>query len=242
MVKKAVHEEILELLPWFINESLGDKERELVMVHLRECPECRKERDQLQTIESFVKTSEVAIPDYNFSYQRLSSRIDEAERNRESVSGWDGGFARRKWIPFAGIAASFAFVVAIVGSFQSPTSLLEDTAATQIAGTQMTGTQVDEYRTLTTQTVKQGAKHHVALTFVQPIQAQTMRQALIETRSNIISGPDAQGTYIVEVNVPPDMSSDDFLQSMRQIEGVKFARLKATITAPIATPISTSGE
>ena len=30
MGKIAVHEEILELLPWFINESLGEKERDLV--------------------------------------------------------------------------------------------------------------------------------------------------------------------------------------------------------------------
>jgi len=30
----------------------------------------------------------------------------------------------------------------------------------------------------------------------------------------------------VEVNVPPGMSSEDFLESMRRIDGVKYARLK----------------
>ncbi len=214
MVKKAGHEEILELLPWFINESLGNRERDLVMVHLRECPECRTERDQLQTIESFVKTGAVAIPNYRFSYHRLRSRINEAERNRESIAGWDSGLASRKWIPFAGIAASLAFVVAVIGSFQSS---IEGSGVTQTA---------DEYHTLTSQTLEHGSKHQVALTFIQPIQAQTMRKALIETRSNIISGPDEAGTYIVEVNVPPEMSSEDFLESMRRIDGVKYARLK----------------
>ena len=47
MEKKSVHEEVFKLLPWFTNESLEEKERDLVMAHLRECLECRKERDQL---------------------------------------------------------------------------------------------------------------------------------------------------------------------------------------------------
>jgi anti-sigma factor RsiW len=220
MDKKAVHEEILELLPWFINESLGDKERDLVMVHLRECAECRKERDKLQTIESFVKSNEVAVPDYKFSYQRLRSRIDEAERNRESISGWDGGFGRRKWVPYAGIAASLAFVVTLVGSFSPATDSTDYILPAESA---------DEYRTLTTQTVEVGSKHRVALTFLQPIQAQTMREALIETNSNLVSGPDEEGTYIVEVNVPLDMSSEDLLRSMREIEGVEYAQLSPKV-------------
>ena len=52
-----------------------------------------------------------------------------------------------------------------------------------------------------------------------------MRQALIETRSNIVSGPDEEGTYIVEVVIPEKMSSEQYLQSMREIEGIQQARL-----------------
>ena len=220
MDKKAVHEEILELLPWLINESLGDKERDLVMIHLMECAECREERDKLQTIESFVKSSEVAVPDYKFSYQLLRSRIEEAERNRESISGWDGGFGRQKWIPFAGIAASLAFVVAVAGSFFAETESIDGSVGPETAS---------EYRTLTTPTVGQGSKHRVALTFLQPIQAKTMRKALIETDSNLVSGPDEEGTYIVEVNVPLHMNSEDFLRSMRKIEGVEYAELSPIV-------------
>ena len=220
MDKKAVHEEILELLPWFINESLGDKERDLVMVHLRGCSECREERDKLQTIESFVKSSEVAVPDYKFWYQRLRLRIDEAERNRESVSGMDIGFGRQKWIPLAGIAASLALVVAVVGSLSPATGIIDRSPHAGAA---------DEYRTLTTQAAEKGSKHRVALTFLQPIQAQTMRKALIETNSNLVSGPDKEGTYIVEVNVPLHMSSQDYLRSMRKIEGVEYAQLSPIV-------------
>ena len=111
----AVHEEILGLLPWYINESLGEKERGLVMTHLRECPDCRKERDQLQSLQALVKESD-RVPDYQFSYNKLLSRIEEAERNRESTAELDEGSPPRKQILFAGMAASLVFALVIVGS------------------------------------------------------------------------------------------------------------------------------
>jgi hypothetical protein len=52
-----------------------------------------------------------------------------------------------------------------------------------------------------------------------------MRKALIETNSNIISGPDEEGTYLVEVVVPEEMNTGEFMQWIRKIEGVQHARL-----------------
>jgi Putative zinc-finger len=211
MGKIAEHEEILELLPWFINESLGERERDLIMVHLRECPDCRKERDQLQRVEAFVKENNQVVPDYRFSYNKLLPRIEEAERNRESTAELDDGRYVRPWMPLAGIAASLVFVMAIVGTLQPSVVPAVDTAG---------------FRTLTTQTrMTSGVSRRVALTFRQPIQAQTMRQALIETHSNIVSGPDEEGTYIVEVEIPLDMTNAEYLDSMQDIDGVQYARL-----------------
>jgi hypothetical protein len=85
-----------------------------------------------------------------------------------------------------------------------------------------------EFRTLTSQAEMPGVSRQIALTFEQPIQAQTMRKALIETNSNIISGPDEEGTYLVEVIVPPEMQTGEFMQWMSEIEGVQHARLAST--------------
>ena len=209
MGKMAIHEEILELLPWFINESLGEKERGLVLGHLRECLECRKERDQIQAVEAFVRENDQRVPDYRFSYNKLLSRIDDAERNRESTAGLDESRRPWNWMPLAGIAVGLVLVVALVGTFR-PTVVPVDTSG---------------FRTLTTQTGNAGASRRVALTFHQPIQALTMRQALIETHSNIVSGPDETGTYIIEVEIPHTMTSEQYLQAMQKIEGVQYARL-----------------
>lgn len=212
MGKKAVHEEILELLPWFINESLGGKERDRVLVHLRECLECRHERDQLQTIEAFVREDDVVVPDYRFSYNKLHSRIEEAERNRESTAGVEVDTGLGNWMPITGVAATLMLAVVIVG-FYNPVSAPES----------VTG----EFVTLTKPSRASGLSRRIALTFEQPIRAQTLRKALIETDSSLISGPDEKGTYLVDVIVPQGMDADEFMQSIRKIEGVQHARLAA---------------
>ncbi len=219
MSKNAVHEEILELLPWFINESLGARERDRVMVHLAECMECREERDRLQTIEMFVKKDDTAVPDYQFSYRKLLGRIEEAERNKESTSVIEDGIQFRGLVPFLAIAASLFVSVVLVGMLQSV-----DGMSTQHRLSNSPA-EAGEYRTLSTQVQSPGVSRRIAITFEQPIQARAMRSALIDTRSNIVSGPDATGVYLVDVMVPESLSMDVYLSGMRNIEGIQQAML-----------------
>ncbi len=211
MGKKSVHDTVTELLPWFVNESLGEKEQDLVQVHLAECSQCRLERDRLQAIGQLVAEEDPVSPDYRFSYQKVMARIEAAERNRESTNIGEpatAGFARR-WRALSGVAAVLigaVMLVAGVQSFQQETTL---------------------FRTLSTEVGAdapiKGSAVRLALTFEQPIKAKTMRQALIETQSNIISGPDEEGTYVVEVIVPSNSNREQYLLDIRQIDGVRLA-------------------
>lgn len=207
MGKQTIHEEVIELLPWFINESLSDRERELVMAHLADCADCRQERDHLQSVEKLIVEEDVPVPSYQFSYRKLASRIEEAERNRESTEILESRRARANWMAIAGVAATLFAGVLTVAWFQNPEEL-------------------GEFRTLSTTSPDNGQLHRIQLTFEQPIQAQTLRQALIDTRSNIISGPSNDGTYLVEMNVPQGVPDADFLKTIQQIEGVALARFE----------------
>lgn len=44
---KIVHEEMKELLPWFVNGTLNESEQSLVHRHLDDCEECREDVQQL---------------------------------------------------------------------------------------------------------------------------------------------------------------------------------------------------
>ncbi len=208
MGRKAVHEEILELLPWFVNESLGQKEKDRVMIHLRECPSCRQERDELQKIGAFIqnagRTEKTA--DWQFSYRKLLARIEEAERNRENTREIGHERPSRGWVPFL-LAASMMVLAGIYFTRLDQGSPIAP----------------DEFRTLTVDVRPAGSSRKVAVTFEQPIQAAALRKALIETRSNIVSGPDESGSYILEVVIPADTGDEEFLQDFRRIQGVSHA-------------------
>jgi hypothetical protein len=48
------HQEILELLPWYLNGTLGADERARVQGHLQECATCRYEMDEMKGLQSAV--------------------------------------------------------------------------------------------------------------------------------------------------------------------------------------------
>ena len=82
-VSETQHEEILELLPWLVNETLEGKERLKVLNHLSHCPECQLERDRLQELGAFVEVESDEISAYQPAYNRLLSKINAAEAERQ---------------------------------------------------------------------------------------------------------------------------------------------------------------
>jgi hypothetical protein len=200
------HESALELLPWYVNETLKARELTAVLKHLAHCELCQVERDRLYALENLVQDEDTPSNDVSLSLRRTLRRIETSEKNRESVQGFEfrHHYQKRKWIA-AGLAAVLFIAVRLVNQFDI-------------------GPLGDEYQTLSSGIPIEGADRQMELGFAQPIPATALRQALIETRSNIVSGPDEGGRYIVEVKVPFGTSSGEFLSGIKTIEGVEFAR------------------
>ena len=208
---KVDHDEILELLPWFVNDSLSEKDRARVIEHLRECAICVNERDQLQRLQGLVTSEDFDPPEYRFSFQKLMVRIDAAEQSKDEIAAKQSvnRSADMKWPIFALAASLVVGVIFISAVWQSPSDSAERT---------------DKFRTLlTTKNAPSGTVQRVELIFTQPIKADTQRAALIETNSYLVSGPDENGRYIVEVRIPEDMSDAEFISSLRAIDGVEYA-------------------
>ncbi|MEX0943908.1 MAG: zf-HC2 domain-containing protein [Pseudomonadales bacterium] len=229
MGKRSAHKEVREVLPWFVNESLGEKEKQRVLVHLRECPECRAERDELQAIQQVVAEDDgTGETNYRAAFRKLMGRIETAEANRASTHDFEPGGGSSGWRLPLGVAACLLVAVLIgPGSNPLPDSRnLTPGEPGNVAGTGIgrDGTDAVGFRTLSEPSaVVTGVPHRIALTFAQPVMAKTLRSALIETKSNIVSGPDADGRYIVEVTVPAHMTDLEFINSMRAIDGVQYA-------------------
>ncbi len=196
-------------MPWYVNETLAGREEELVRKHLAGCRECQKERDRLYELGQLVKDDVQAVDDVQGSFNRAWQRIEMAEKNRDSVLEIERASGpSKRWIPFS-LAAGILLLAGLQGLQKSEM------------------TPVSDYQTLTSGESVPGGLRRMELGFEQPIPAVTLRQALVETGSNIVSGPDANGVYIVEVRLAEDEDDLGYLDRLQQIEGVRHARFTA---------------
>ncbi len=210
MGKSSVHDDVLELLPWFVSESLGERERQRVLAHLRDCPDCRRERDELQALQQIVADDDGSVDaDYRPAFRRLMERIDATEAMRASTRDFETGSGSRGFAPYLAAAASVLVAVLVVTAISGG----GDRAAEE------------DFRTLFTPAspTAEGIPHRVTLRFDQPLSPDALRRTLIDTRSTIISGPDETGTYIVELRIPSHLTDLEFIESVRGIEGVRHA-------------------
>jgi hypothetical protein len=275
MPRNNIHEEVIELLPWLVNESLSANEQLRVTNHLKVCEICRDERDNLQRLQVLVAEVDSVDSDYHFAFRKLEARIDIAEANRSSVKGIplaEGHSLNtvreirvRRWYSGLGVAASLivgyllgsgAVNMDFVPGSLSVRNLVSTTtgiASKEIASKEIATSEIvvlndialnndvapsnftryssinlDRFVTLTSGNADDSKEvvHRVYLTFSQAAQAETIRAALIETRAHIVSGPDLFGTYTVNMSVPVDQTDADFITSIRQKNGVKYAGFK----------------
>ncbi len=70
------HEDARELLPWLVNESLADEERDLVNQHARNCVICRRELEELERLHESIATVGDASPVPAPDLRRINARID----------------------------------------------------------------------------------------------------------------------------------------------------------------------
>ncbi|MCB1643874.1 MAG: zf-HC2 domain-containing protein [Pseudomonadales bacterium] len=209
------HEEILLLLPWYLNDTLTGNERTTVVEHLKTCVECQRSRDEMQAMQLLVSSTETETnEDYWPSFRKLMNRIEQQpslQAGQSSLSTANPAVARIRpyWVPVS-LAASVIFALLLL-----PLSQTDSPVGVVPKG---------QFATLTHDSESsEGIAHRLELQFDQPLSAQTLRAAFIETRSNIVSGPDAEGAYLVEVVIPEGMSDAEFLRSLRSIEGVRSA-------------------
>jgi hypothetical protein len=202
------------LLPWYVNNTLTGWDAELILRHLAHCEECQEERDRLYELQQIVCEPDVMTQASNSSFRKLLTRIDASERNKASV----------REVPVR-THRVLSFSVGLTTAALAASVLALVIGGTQFLGLDRAG---DEFQTLSieplmTMKYETGKVERLELGFKTPIPAVTLRRALIETGSNIVSGPDENGSYIVELVVPNETSSDVFLKQLQQIDGVEYA-------------------
>jgi hypothetical protein len=84
MDTSSVHRQAWDLIPWIVNDSAPESERQAVQAHLESCADCRQELEFQRQLHAAMaqRTPRRSMRD---SWQRLRSRLDAAAGRRAAV-------------------------------------------------------------------------------------------------------------------------------------------------------------
>ena len=85
MTSENTHPE--ELLPWYVNQTLGPAEREYVESHLAQCEHCRDEVALMRKMRAQIKQSHVTASN-EFGLERLKRDIRREQRPTIGNPAW----------------------------------------------------------------------------------------------------------------------------------------------------------
>jgi len=117
-----VHPDISALIPWYVNGTIGERERRHVDAHLAQCAHCRDELTREQWVYRSM-TAETAV-EYMpaVSLNRLQARLDAADGSESADAGEAADAAAaakpsRRSMPWQGLMAASVAVMAVALSF-----------------------------------------------------------------------------------------------------------------------------
>jgi hypothetical protein len=207
VLRASEHEEIAALIPWYVNETLGDAARARLEDHILVCVACREDL----ALEQRIRAGMSADGPLEFmpagSLKRLRSMLD-----KESVAAAEGALQpaprrARQWQWLT--AASFAGALAAAGLL---------TAGHWLTNSSNRGAPL--YHTVT-DSVPRPRDEVVRAVFAPTITLVELQALLDEAQLRIISGPTEAGVYSLAAksNLPISTS----LALLRRHRTVRFA-------------------
>jgi hypothetical protein len=209
------HREISALIPWYVNGSIGELERQRVDAHLVSCASCRDDLAHDRRVYEGM-TGETAV-EYMpaASLKRLQARldaIDAAAEDADVAADVPATDRRRRGssVPWQGLMAASVAVMAVALSLLAADRWLQFRAhAAQ-----------PNYYTVTTPAAH-APDEVIRAVFAPTITLVELQGILDEAQLRIISGPTEAGVYSLAANSREPVSSS--LAVLRAHAKVRFA-------------------
>jgi hypothetical protein len=212
----AEHHEVSALIPWYVNDTLADSERQKVAAHTAICAICRD--DLAVHTRIFEGIDRQPALDYMpaASLKRLQTRLDGAQGNADSPPSTprEPRYSQTPWRGW--MAASIAAMAVAIG-------LLAADRWVQFAGRATQPT----YRTVTSAILRPQGEV-IRAVFSPAITLVELQSILDEAQLKIVSGPSEAGVYSLASSSSLTVRSS--LALLRQHSTVRFA--EATLPEP----------
>ena len=205
----AEHHEVSALIPWYVNDTLEDHQRERVDSHVSACALCR---DDLR-VHTRIFEGIGAQPALHYmpvaSLKRLQARLDAVQAQGDSAQMAPLEPVRSE-SPWRGwIAASIAALTVAIGLLAADRWVQFEARANQA-----------NYHTVTN-SIPRPAGEVIRAVFSPAITLDQLQAILDEAQLKIVSGPTEAGVYSLASNSGQTVRSS--LALLRQHSTVRFA-------------------
>jgi Putative zinc-finger len=219
------HQEISALLPWYLNGSIGEHERQRVDAHLVSCAGCRDELARERRIYQGM-TAETAV-EYipAASLKRLQARLDGVTGAASATASAEVPAARkpsRRWMAWQGLMAASVAVMAVALSLLASDRWMQSRAHS-----------APDYYTVTTPVVHAPGEV-IRAVFSPTITLVELQAILDEAQLRIVSGPTEAGVYSLAASSRRPVSTS--LALLRGHPKVRFAESTQPSLGPGDTP------
>ena len=199
------HEQAVELLPWLVNDSLDEQEKEAVLEHAHACVICRRELSSLRKLQDSISQASnampIAEPDMRNINARIDAIIDRQNRGRELLSRLREVFDSPWRIAFA---AQTIVLIVLAGVLFWPEP------------------RGGEFTTLT-QTENLPDGQYFRVVFSPDLQPSQLRILLDKHDLTIVDGPSIRGVYTLGI-ANTSLHGDMLLSSLQDDPNVLFAQ------------------
>jgi hypothetical protein len=210
----CTQDHIEEMIPWFVNGTLNEREHKRVADHLEQCVSCRAELVAQQRIRSAIlqpgKVELAPQASFNKLWERISTDdqtpVPAANtRHRAAVAA---EWCRQNWMPVA-----LAVQVLIIVSLGVVLATRPHNDATTVP-----------YQTVTTDNHADQAIIHVV--FADDTRLSDVKDILARTGVEVVTGPSAAGVYSLTPDARSvDMNLQAVLAALRTDPRVRFAEV-----------------
>jgi len=219
-------QELTVLLPWYVNGSIGEDERQRVDAHLPACPSCRDALAQ----ERYVYQGVNAEPCVEYmpatSLKRLQARLDGVDASARADAPPDLPAAEKpgRWsVPWPGLAAAAIAVMAVAVTLLAADRWVQFRARAP----------APKYYTVTS-SVARPPGEVIRAVFTQTITLTELQSILDSAQLRIVSGPTEAGVYSLAANSHRPVSSS--LALLRAHANVRFAESTEPSAGPGDSP------
>jgi hypothetical protein len=219
------HREISTLLPWYVNGSIGEHERQRVDAHLIACAGCRDDLAQERRIYQGM-TAETAV-EYipAASLKRLRARLDGVAGAESATLSAEAPAVRKpgRRLTWQGLMAASVALMAVALGLLAADRWMQLRAHSS----------APDYYTVTAPTLRAPGEV-IRAVFSPTITLVELQAILDEAELRIVSGPTEAGVYSLAANSRQPVSTS--LALLRRNPKVRFAESTQPSPGPGDTP------